>query len=144
MTYAPSLLPAQGTAIQMADVYFNLHLGVWSCKSRKTGRVEHHARAVVSLDPVSMVVQQAGRAKVCRTGQKNVHAFARMALGIVSDDVQGWADYASAIPGLVRLSYAPTYAGHFYRTDTKEPVHHVQGLYMLAPYGAPPRVLAYL
>lgn len=144
MTHAPTLLPVQGTAIQTADVYFNLHRGVWSCKSRKTGRVEHHARAVVSLDLVSMVVQQAGRAKVIHTGQKNVHAFARMALGIVSNDVQGWADYVKAIPGLVRLSYSPTYAGYFYRVDTKEAVTHVQGLYMLAPHDAPPCVLAYL
>lgn len=144
MSYAPTLLPVQGTAIQKADVYFNLHRGVWSCRSRQTGRVEHHARAVVSLDPVAMVVQQAGRAKVCRTGQKNVHAFARMDMAIASDDVEGWTQYAESIPGLVRVSYNPTYAGHFYRVDTKEPVTHVQGLYMLAPYGKPPRVLAYL
>ena len=143
MTRNPLFQPesaAQG--FQMADVYFNLHRRVWSLKSRRTGRVESYARVVACERSARMVVGKAGNAKVCRTGQKNVHAFARTSAGIVSDDVDGWRAYLESLTGLVRITYVPTFAPYFYRCDTKEPVHAVSAIYMLAPYDAPPSVLA--
>jgi len=143
MTRHPLFPPvADSQSFQMADVYFNLHRRVWSLKSRRSGRVESHARVVVCDGPARMVVGRAGRAKVCRTGQKNVHAFARIDAGIVSHDVDGWRAYLESLTGLVGVTYVPTFAPYFYRRDTQEPVHDVAALYMLAPYDAPPSVLA--
>lgn len=135
-------IPQMSEAIQPADVYFNLHRGVWSCKSRKTGRVSHHARVVVSFMPGSMVVRESGRQRVLKERRKNVHAFARLISGAVSEDVDAWRDYAESLPGIVPVSYNPYRAGHFYRKDTQEPIHDIAGIVMLAPVGQPPLVLA--
>ena len=56
------------------QVYRNLQNGMLSLKDPKTGKVLGHA-AEVELDDVTCVVRQAGRKRVLREGQKNVHAF---------------------------------------------------------------------
>lgn len=62
--------------IRNVDVYRNLSQGCWSVKDRSDGRVIGRADAVIVTD-ATFVVQPAGRAKVLREGQKNVHAFVR-------------------------------------------------------------------
>lgn len=67
------------------DVYWNLHKGGWSVRSRLTGRVMMVVDSVALRD-VRFVVQPAGRERVRREGKKNVHAFARGRL-ITCDDI---------------------------------------------------------
>lgn len=56
------------------DVYRNLHLNVWSI--RHQGRVIYHTDQVV-IENAQFIVQQAGRLRVLKEKQKNVHAFVR-------------------------------------------------------------------
>lgn len=61
------------------ECYYNLHKLVFSVRALEgpdKGRVIAHATRVLLKD-VSFVVQKAGREKVLKTGQKNVHAFVR-------------------------------------------------------------------
>lgn len=61
------------------EVYKNLHKDLWSVRSASgvdRGRVIAHTDRIVLRD-ASFVVQQGGRARVLREGQKNVHAFVR-------------------------------------------------------------------
>lgn len=63
------------------EVYRNLHTGTWSVRdlepgSPTRGRVIDHPGSVI-LDHPEFVVQPAGRERVRREGQKNVHAFVR-------------------------------------------------------------------
>ena len=78
------------------EVYWNIHKKIWSVRDLKTGRVIEHVKDVSILD-AQFVVRPAGRAKVLKTGVKNVHAFVR---GLRADsslmdmigsfDVEGW------------------------------------------------------
>ena len=128
--------------IEKIDVYYNLHKRVWSCKSRKTGRVIRHARVVISPYDSTMVVLESGRQRVIAEGRKNVHAFARIDSGQTSDDVDSWIETVEAMDGLTLVSYNPYRAGHFYRKDTGAPVTMVSALIMLAKEGQPPVVWA--
>jgi len=61
------------------EVYFNLHKNIFSIRSREKenyGIVIGHSESVV-LDAPKFVVRQAGREKVLKEKQKNVHAFVR-------------------------------------------------------------------
>jgi hypothetical protein len=61
------------------DVYYNLHKHTFSIRSRESegyGCIVGHSDNVVIISP-EFVVRQAGREKVLRTKQKNVHAFVR-------------------------------------------------------------------
>lgn len=61
------------------DVYYNLHKRTFSIRSRESesyGRIVGHSDNVVIISP-EFVVRQAGREKVLKTKQKNVHAFVR-------------------------------------------------------------------
>ncbi len=131
-------------ALDGVDVYFNLHKRVWSCKSRKTGRVTHHAPVVVTGYGATMVVQEAGRKRVLEEGRKNVHAFARMPHGECYDKPDDWLSYAEGLNGAVRISYNPYKAGYFYHIDTQEPVTDVKSLIMVAPVDCAPQVWAVL
>ncbi len=61
------------------DVYRNLHRKCWSVRNTKTGRVIQHLDELV-LTNTTFHVHEAGRQKVLRTKQKNVHAFIRGSL----------------------------------------------------------------
>lgn len=65
-------------------VYWNLHRNCWSVKDTATGKVTAHADRVV-LSDVVFKVSEAGRQRVLRTNQKNVHAGA---VGVL-EPVQG-------------------------------------------------------
>lgn len=77
----------------MTDVYRNLSRSCWSV--REGGRVIAHV-AAITLTGVTLVVRPGGRARVLRTGVREVHAFAR---GTVSEAARP----ASAI----RIHYRP-------------------------------------
>ena len=99
------------------EVYKNLHKDCWSLRSVKTGLVERHEDAV-HITNADFVVQQAGRAKVLRTGRKNVHAMIRGELN--SGDVfagEGWRAIWNR-----RVAYNPYKAGYFYDVETGLPV----------------------
>lgn len=126
------------------DVYFNLHRRLWSLRSRETGRVVGHARAVIAAAPVSFVVQPAGRARAIREGQKNVHAFVRM------DTAETFADPSKEFESFFadehepfRVSYVPSFAPHFYKCSDKSPIFRAARAVLLAPIQGPPRCLAY-
>ena len=58
------------------EVYKNLRLGCWSVRDLKTGKVIDHT-AQIYIKDAELVVHPAGRARVLKTRQKNVHAFVR-------------------------------------------------------------------
>ncbi len=82
-----------------------------------THAVIHNARFVVG---------EGGRQRVIKEKAKNVHAFVR---GTVSH-VEEHNVPAHAVP----VSYNPYKAGHFYRKDTGEAVHHADAVHM-TPHG---------
>lgn len=54
-------------------VYYNLHKNLWSIRSLDTGRVIGHERIVILKDAKPRV-SEAGRLRVLKEKQKNVHA----------------------------------------------------------------------
>jgi hypothetical protein len=58
---------------QSVMVYFNLHRGLWSIKSLKTGLVIGHSNTIILRD-VEPKVSEAGRQRVIKEKKKNVHA----------------------------------------------------------------------
>ena len=122
-----------------ADVYHNLHTGLWSIKDRRTGLVVRHARVVASAQPCGFAVQPAGRAKVLATGQKNVHAFVRRAWLAPYDDLVAWQRLTETV-NLVPVSYNPFRGDSFYRKDTGQSVTEVKSIVMIAPPDARPYV----
>ena len=62
------------------EVYWNLRKNCYSVRDCSTGRVVEHTNSLWIRNPV-FVVRQAGREKVLRDKQKNVHAFVRGELG---------------------------------------------------------------
>jgi len=63
------------TKAKTSMVYWNLNRRCWSIKDTATGKVTAHAIQVVLSDAV-FKVSEAGRQRVLRTKQKNVHAGA--------------------------------------------------------------------
>ncbi len=84
----------------MTDVYRNLTRRCWSIRER--GRVIGHLQSL-TLAGVVMVVRPGARARVLRTGHREVHAWIR---GTVVLD-------AGVPAGARRLHYRPFEAGHF-------------------------------
>ncbi len=62
------------------EVYWNLQSVCYSVRDCKTGRVIKYTNSLWIRNP-EFVVRQAGRKKVLRDKQKNVHAFVRGELG---------------------------------------------------------------
>lgn len=107
-----------------ARVYKNLHNGKWSMKG-KDGIVAGHADHVTMKD-VQFRVSEAGRQRVVREKKKNVHAVVHGTVHHVDD--------APVPEHAVPVSYNPYRAGHFYRKDTGEAVHHADEVHM-RPHG---------
>ena len=84
----------------MTDVYRNLTRSCWSV--REGGRVVAH-KPTIALTDVTMVVQPGGRARVLRTGVREVHAWCR-----------GTRTELAGVPaGAVEIGYSPWHAPHF-------------------------------
>jgi|GEM_PF-910572 len=103
-----------------ANVYRNLHNGLWSLRG-SDGKVAGHSPNAV-LHDVKFKVGEAGRQRVIREKSKNVHA-------VIQGTVKH-VDAAEVPPHAVPVSYNPYKAGHFYRKDTGEAVHHADAVHM--------------
>lgn len=92
----------------MTEVYRNLRRagGCWSV--REGGRVVAHVQAITLADVV-LVVRPGGRARVLRTGHREVHAYAR-----------GTIVQAPRPAGAIRIHYRPFLAGAFHDDDGHE------------------------
>lgn len=117
-------VPAIDTAKPVA-IYKNLHNGKFSVK--QCGLVVAHVDSIL-LTNVSLRVSEAGRQRVLRDKQKNVHAYV---VGMVKE-INGTAPLLGA-----RLSYNPYKAGHFVycHNDNKARLHSSQLLYCDAKQG---------
>lgn len=117
-------------------VYFNLHKNLWSVRAlegENKGRVIQHASEVY-LSDCTFKVSEAGRQRVLREMQRNVHA------GVTGD----LADRPPRTAPSDRITYNPYKHATFVRADSLEPVHRAAGVllrdraaYALAPGGFP-------
>ena len=126
-----------------ADVYRNLHTGLWSIKDRRTGLVVEHAPVVVSCLHLAFAVQPAGHAKVVESGQKNVHAFVRGDWLTAYHDPAHWRALVAALD-LIDVSYNPFRGPSFYRKDTGADITEAKAIVMIAEPGTPAYVGAML
>jgi len=92
-------------------VYRNLRNGLFSVQV--AGLVVAHL-ATVQLRGVSFKVTESGRQRVLTQRQKNVHAYA---IGTFTTAAQPTATEP--------ICYDPYHAGHFFRVQDHEPIHHV-------------------
>jgi hypothetical protein len=103
------------------ECYYNLHKHVFSVRALEgpdKGRVIGHCNRVL-LKGVSFVVQKAGREKVLRTGQKNVHAFVRGTLVDQADvDLE-----AHVLKTGVSVFYNPRHDSTFRLMAAPIPIH---------------------
>ena len=95
---------------QQVKVYRNLKNGLFSVQFG--GLIVAHL-ATVQLCDVSFKVTESGRQRVLAQRQKNVHAYAT---GTFITAAQPTATEA--------ISYDPYHAGHFFRVQGQEPIHH--------------------
>lgn len=86
-------------------VYRNLHRKCYSVKSMQTGRVLFHADDITLVN-VKFRVGKAGRERVLRTKQKNVHA------GVV-----GYIADVSLLCQSIKVTYNPYKYSSFVRQD---------------------------
>ena len=106
------------------ETYFNLHKGCLSYRPH-SGRVQH-AESMI-LNDVRFAVQPAGRERVRREGQKNVHAFVRGEPAFIRHVGDG--DDGDLTPvnmerqGYRPITYNPYRFESFVFADTHEPVH---------------------
>jgi hypothetical protein len=95
-------------------VYRNLHRKCYSVKSLKTGRVIAH---VDSIDLINVVfrVSEAGRQRVLKTRQKNVHA------GVV-----GYIADVSLLCQSSKVTYNPYRFDSFINKDNEMPIYEAK------------------
>ena len=99
-------------------VYYNLHKKVFSVRAlagEHRGRVVAHCTSIV-LDDVEFRVSEAGRSRVLRTKQKNVHAGVA---GTWRVDAS-WDD--TYTEDLVAITYNPYIYTSFVLKDSESPV----------------------
>jgi hypothetical protein len=110
------------------SVYRNLHNGLISIKSASSGLVLGHAESV-DISSADFVVHEAGRQRVLKEKQKNVHAYVK---GLLMD-VRGFTPYKGrtigdtlgAIHSTYKdtvVSYNPYKAPHFVIKGTSDKV----------------------
>jgi hypothetical protein len=103
-------------------VYYNLHKKVFSVKAlegKKKGLVIAHVKKI-SLEDVEFKVSEAGRQRVLREQQKNVHAGARGT----------WVVGANEPHSLTQVTYNPYLYSTFVQADTLEPVYNASYAYL--------------
>ena len=110
------------------SVYRNLHNGLISIKSASSGLVLGHAKSV-DIAWADFVVHEAGRQRVLKEKQKNVHAYVK---GLLMD-VRGFTPYKGRTIGdtlgaldtihkVTVVSYNPYKAPHFVIKGTSDKV----------------------
>jgi hypothetical protein len=99
-------------------VYFNLRKKVFSVKALegdKKGLVVAHVNRIL-IDRPEFIVSEAGRQRVLREQQKNVHAGVR-------GKWTAWVDGASDWTDLTSVTYNPYLYSTFVEKETLAPVH---------------------
>ena len=99
------------------EVYWNLHVHLWSVRCIETGRVIDHSK-YVQLEDVTWVVQPAGRARVLQQQRKNVYAFAR---GTLVEVPYSWTSF-SLWSGARPIRYNPYRNSSFVYDDDESPI----------------------
>lgn len=102
------------------EVYRNLHNNKYSIRCSKSKLVIAHADEVGLLD-VKFVVHQAGREKVLRNKQKNVHAYAKGKLSMIH--YPSWEF-------VQKVKYNPYRFGFFFNAKTKAVVKEADMCYI--------------
>jgi len=97
------------------DVYWNINKGCFSVKDCKTNRVTMYTDAI-EISDAQFIVRRAGRERVLREQQKNVHAFVR---GYIT------TNKAKRTPSVEirEAKYNPYKNESFVDKHTDEPVH---------------------
>ena len=97
------------------DVYWNINKGCFSVKDCKTNRVTMYTDAI-EISDAQFIVRRAGRERVLREQQKNVHAFVR---GYIT------TNKAKRTPSVEirEAKYNPYKNDSFVDKHTDEPVH---------------------
>lgn len=93
----------------MHHVYRNLHKSKWSVKNKATNRVTMHRNKLVMRNCIFWV-SEAGRIRVLKSKQKNVHAMVRGSLcnEALPQNLNGWTE----------VSYNPYLKSKFYEKAT--------------------------
>lgn len=102
---------------KQVSVYRNLTRRCLSIKYKQ--HVAGHAISVV-LENVIFKVSEAGRQRVLRTRQKNVHAFVQGAL-LQCSQKDFSVEFIDGKP--IQISYNPYKASYFYERSSEAPVH---------------------
>lgn len=92
------------------DVYWNINRRCFSIKSCSTGRVVGYTDAI-NLVKAQFIVREAGRQRVLREQQKNVHAF-----------VRGYITQASLASADRQAKYNPYKNDKFVDKQTGQPI----------------------
>jgi len=112
----------------LVDVYKNLHKNTWSIRDRQTGKVVEHSD-VVHLVDAKFVVQPAGRQRVLRTRQKNIHAFVRGTLHCFLPNVQqGHPFVGLALANPKQVVYNPYESDKFRFKEIEIPVAYAKSV----------------
>ena len=127
-------------------VYFNLHKKLWSVKSlegERRGRVIGHASRV-TLDNATQRVSEAGRQRVLREKQKNIHAgIVGTLAGVSSDGLEQLGPYCQSDFDCVEkmefssprhLYYNPYETERFIFRDTGEEFEFAHSVLMNAEF----------
>lgn len=94
-------------------VYYNLHKKCWSVRDKKSNLVILHTDYVL-LDGVKFKVSEAGRQRVLKEKQKNVHAGVEGVLVDFGNDIKTNLNKA--------VSYNPYKGPNFYLIDSEKPI----------------------
>lgn len=103
---------------KLVSVYKNLHTGLWSIQ--QSGRVVCHCNYIVLRD-VKFTVRPAGRAKVLKDKQKNIHAFVKGYIvdrpsSVDQENKENW----------INVSYNPYKFDYFYDQCSWLPVRRAK------------------
>lgn len=124
---------AQSLEGMKVDIYWNLHRGGFSIRSRETetyGKVLAHMKdpnTTLLIWQPEYVVQKAGHEKVLREQKKNVHAFIRgtidgMFEGMNIEQMNAAAPTAKNGWDRRAVSYNPYKMDSFYERETEAPI----------------------
>lgn len=104
----------------LVEIYRNLHRDQFSVRDPAIRRVIQHVDRVTLTD-AQFRVSEAGRQRVLKYRQKNVHAVVRGTMtAATTSPPDSWS----------RIYYDPYTTPTFVWKDTREPVHHVRVVYI--------------
>jgi hypothetical protein len=105
-------------------VYYNLHKKVFSIKSCDTKKVIAHSGSVVLSDAV-FKVSKAGRERVLREKQKNVHAGVQGELVVLNNK-----DFTHKPSKVKEATYNPYLYESFVDKETKKPIDKASTVFL--------------